>query len=308
LDDLCIPDFGLDSVDDLPVIFIHAPPREGGLTTLIASLIIQSQDELGMNAAVVLCDRPGPAYMNNILPLGPQGTVINQPPDRVLQELIRIQSDSSTLEPGAGRRRIVLALDDVLYTSKLLSSEPFLRDIKRAKQFDIMIIIGATTPTILPRIASTFVTHAFTTQCYALDDIKALQKCLFGKFAKAEDLAGVLELCRPHEFLVSIIRPSSTVADITRKYTATVYRKTALPKPPAGRRVVAAAAPSRVPASSVCAQTAGSNRSDADASSGEDEDDDDDDADDADDYVREFVMDPKLSGYLSGTLAKLSTR
>ena len=309
LGDLAIPLFGLESVEDLPVIFIHAPPREGGLTTLIASLIIQAQDELGMNAAVVLCDRPGPNYMNNILPLGPQGTVLNQPPDRVLEELIRIQSDSSTLELGSGRRRIVFALDDVLYTSKLLSSEPFLRNIKRAKQYDIMVIIGATTPTVLPRIAATFITHAFTTKCYALDDIKALQKCLFGKFAKAEELAAVLELCQPHEFLVSIIRPSTTVAEITCRYTATVYRKHPLPKPPVGSRRVALGGPSRQPTgpSSVAAQTGGSKDGDADDTETETEDEEDVE-DDGADTIREFIMDPKLSGYLSGTLAKLSSR
>jgi hypothetical protein len=292
LEDLRIPVFGLDSVDDLPVIFIHAPPRQGGMTTLIASLIIQAQDDLGVNAAIVLCDRPGENYMNHILPLGPQGTVINQPPDRVLEELIRVQSDSSTLELGSAKRRIVLALDDVVYTSKLLSSEAFIRNIKRAKQFDIMIIIGTTTPTILPRIAATFVTHAFVTQCYALDDIKLLQKCLFGKFAKAEDLAEVLDLCRPHEFLVNIIKPSASVMDITRRYTATVYRKTALPR----------ASRTRHAAASVCARTSGSGGSESGSGSSDTEEEDDDVT------VRHFVIEPKLAGYLSGVLAKLSSR
>jgi hypothetical protein len=294
LEDLRIPVFGLDSVEDLPVIFIHAPPRQGGMTTLIASLIIQAQDDLGINAAIVLCDRPGENYMNNILPLGPQGSVINQPPDRVLEELIRVQSDSSTLELGSAKRRIVLALDDVVYTSKLLSTEAFIRNIKRAKQFDIMVIIGTTSPTILPRIAATFITHAFITQCYALDDIKLLQKCLFGKFAKAEHLAEVLELCRPHEFLVNTIKPSASVLDITFRYTATVYRKTALPR----------ASLLRTGDASVCARTSGSGRSDAESGSGSDSE--EEVAEDA--AVRHFAIDPKLAGYLSGVLAKLSSR
>jgi hypothetical protein len=53
LGEVYVPEFELSTVDDLPVIFIHAPPREGGLTTLIASLLIQAQDYLDVNAAVV---------------------------------------------------------------------------------------------------------------------------------------------------------------------------------------------------------------------------------------------------------------
>ncbi len=291
LGEVYVPEFDLSTVDDLPVIFIHAPPREGGLTTLIASLLIQAQDYLDVNAAVVLCDRPGDNYMNHILPLGPQGTVLNQPPDRVLEELIRIQSDSSTLDLGSAKRRIVLALDDVIYTPKLLGSESFIRNIKRAKQYDIMVIIGTTTPTILPRIASTFVTHAFATKCYAGDDIKLLHKCLFGRFDKPDDLEDILKLCSPHEFVVNVIKPTNSVCDITSRYTATVYRKTALPRASVSRKKGG---------SSIVA------RASVRSSDTADEEDVDGTADD-DVCVREFDMDPKLAGYLSGTLAKLSS-
>jgi hypothetical protein len=225
----CLHDLGLHTFDmgrdvakgTMPV-FVLTAARGGGLTTLIGSLLIQAQETLGVKAAVVLCDRAEETYMNNILP---KALVINSSPAAVLTELIAMQR---TL--AAARQPLAFVMDDVLYNSKVLGSEAFIQSIKRAGQFDIMVVIGTSTPSVLPaRLTSSFATHVFASQCYLAEDAKHVHKSMFGAFEDSKAFLQVLALCRQFEFLVSKVCPATSLLDITRFYVPTVYVNDARP-------------------------------------------------------------------------------
>lgn len=208
LSDLGITEFSLQEVSKPPVFFVHAP-REAGSSTLLASLF---------EGVVVLCDRPSPQYMGEILP---NGVIHSKPGDSVLKALIDIQSHRLSLSAKAALPRLALVLDDVLYTAKMLKSEAFQRNIKRAKDFNIMVVIATSDADLLPKNIPTLATHVFATKCVSTEEPKLLQKKMFVMFDSATALMETLVMCRRHEFLVGLMRPSETsrtLTDFTRSY------------------------------------------------------------------------------------------
>jgi hypothetical protein len=187
--------------DRLPVIVVHAR-RGRGATTLIGKLLNLAQDGYGVTGAVVLCDRPAPGgYLSGIVP---PDVVVNKAPEAVLAELIRMQGHSARLAQPV-RERLALVLDDVLYTAKDFASESFQCDLKRAADYDIMVIITTPNAGILPPNLHTFATHVMASQCVFTQEPKVLQQRMFGMFDDAKGLASTLALCRDHEYLVGLL-------------------------------------------------------------------------------------------------------
>ena len=211
----------------LPVAIIHAP-RGAGISTLLAALLVDAQPKLGLTGAVVLCDRPCANYMGGVIPTD---VIVNKPPGAVLAALINMQQYRKTIDTLC-TQRLVLVLDDVLYSSKLLKSPEFLRDVKRAKDFDIMVLIATTDVGNLPNNISTFATHVFATACVSPQDTKALYKTMFSMFDAPKAFSEVLSACRRYEFLVGLLRGAQLHAyftSIVRRYMAPQY--TSAPRP-----------------------------------------------------------------------------
>ena len=227
LADLHIRDFDFGELTKPPVIVIHAP-REAGTTTLITSLLVQAQERLGIDGVVVLCDRPLPdgLYMNGVIP---RDVVFGKPADKVLKALIGLQVHRLGMDGAAATElpRLALALDDTLYTPKLLRSEAFQCDVKRAKNYNIMVIIATSNCDTLPKTVHTFATHVLATRCVSAEEPKHLQKRMFVMFPNAPTLVETLALCRRYEFLVGLLCPcdatSNTIVDATRVYVPTLY-------------------------------------------------------------------------------------
>lgn len=216
LDDVNIQRLDVHSLVN-PVIIVYAP-RETGTTTLIGSLITSLP---GIDGAVILSDRAVSSYMNGAVP---SQVILHKPADKVLKQLIGMQQHHQRHFPTESMARIVLALDDVLYTPKLLKSEDFQRDIKLAKEFNITIIIATADVALLPTNVCTFGTHVFTTKCVSTIEPKVLQQRLFVMFDNPAELVDMLALCRPYEFLVGIVRPPvhgiRSIETLTRTYIA----------------------------------------------------------------------------------------
>jgi hypothetical protein len=226
LADLYIRTFDFTDITKPPVIIIHAP-REAGTTTLITSLLVDAQDRFGIDGTVVLCDRPAPdgQYMHGVVS---KDAVFSKPADKVLKALIGIQTHRLGMEGGSGPLpRLALALDDTLYTPKLLKSEAFQCDVKRAKNYNIMVIIATSNCDTLPKSVNTFATHVIATRCISTEEPKHLHKRMFVMFPDAPSLVETLNLCRRYEFLVGLLCPcdasSNTIVDATRVYTPTLY-------------------------------------------------------------------------------------
>ncbi len=222
--ELHIREFSWDEVTRPPVAVVHAP-RGAGMTTLLGSLVMQAQAKLGIEGAVVLCDRPEASYMGKIMPAD---VIYNKPPDKVLSELISMQSHRASLEAEVPRQRLVFVMDDILYSPRMLQSHSFQVDIKRAKDFDIMIIIATSNANVLPTNLHTFATHVFATRCISTGEPTALQKRMFVMFNKPADLIKHLSLLRPFQFLVGLVRPPTftglpSLPDFVRFYTPTLY-------------------------------------------------------------------------------------
>lgn len=200
-----------------PVIIIHAP-RGTGATTLIGSLLSSLPS---VDGAVVLTDRAVTSYMSGAVP--PQ-LVLNKPADKVLKQLIGMQQHHMRNFPTEPLSRIALALDDVMYSPKLLKSEDFQRDVKIAQEVNITVIISTADVALLPNNVYTFGTHVFGTKCVSSDEPKLLQKRMFVMFEDASELIDMLALCRPYEFLVGILRPPvqgiRSIETLTRTYIA----------------------------------------------------------------------------------------
>lgn len=223
LRDLKIRSFSASDFEKPPVVAVHAH-RESGLSTLLASLLVETQQAIGLDGAVVLTDRPTDWYMGGCIP--PQ-IILDKSFPSVLKALIELQRHRKS--SGRPLLRLALAVDDVFYTPKILKSEFTQRDIKAAKDYNIMIIIATSDVTVLPTNVHTFATHVMTTKCLSTEEPKLLQKRMFVMFDNAVALADTIALCQKHEFLVGLLRPQSfaTLLDFSCSYQPTYYAKSA---------------------------------------------------------------------------------
>ena len=213
LEDLNIKSLRVDAIGN-PVILIHAP-RESGGTRLIASLLSSLPD---LDAAVVLTDRAGPRYMEGALP---EALVLNKPPASVLKQLIRVQQHRLKNFPDEPMEHLALALDDIMYTPKLLRSADFQSDIKLAKHYNVTIIMVTADMNLVPNNVHTFATHVLATKCLSSDEPKLLQRRMFVMFENGTELNDHLVLCRPYEFLVGLLRPVTgprSIENMTRSF------------------------------------------------------------------------------------------
>lgn len=219
LAELCISTLNFAELSTLPVVVIHAP-QGAGTSSLIGSLLVEAQRDLGVDGAVVLCDRPTPGYMRSI---GlPTDVVSNKAADKVLAALIAFQDARMGMTTRVSQLRLALALDDVLFTSKLLKSEEFQQNIKRAKDYNIMVIVATPDTDALPRNLRTFATHVFATASTSVGDTKNLHKVMFDMYENAGSFAETLCLCRKHEYLVGLHRPTverPKLLDLIRRYS-----------------------------------------------------------------------------------------
>ena len=214
LEDLNIKPLDVEATKN-PVVLIHAP-RESGGTRLTASLLTCLPD---LDAAVVLTDRAGLDYMDGAVPAA---LLLNKPPAVVLKQLILVQQHRLKNFPDEPMEHLALALDDVMYTPKLLRSADFQSDIKLAKHYNITIIMTTADLNLVPNNVHTFATHVFATRCLASDEPKLLQKRMFVMFENGTELNDHLMLCRPYEFLVGLLRPvlgPRSIENMTRTFT-----------------------------------------------------------------------------------------
>jgi hypothetical protein len=223
LRDLKIRSFAVAEFTKPPVVVIHGP-RESGISTLIASLLIETQNSYGLNGVVVLTDRNTEHYMGGTIP---QAVIMDRPFEHMLNSLIELQRHRNNSTVAVEQLRLAIVVDDVLYNPKILRSEAVQRNIKLAKEFNIMIVIATSDVTILPPNVHTFATHVIATKCISVEEPKLLQKRMFCMFDSALALADTLALCQPHEFLVGLLRSSlsCTLLDFSRSYIPTYYVK-----------------------------------------------------------------------------------
>ena len=213
LEDLNIKPLHVETIKN-PVIVVHAP-RETGGTRLIASLLSCLPE---LDAAVALTDRAGPLYMDGALP---DALVLNKSPASVLKQLIRVQQHRLKNFPEEPIEHLALALDDIMYTPKLLRSADFQSDIKLAKHYNITIIMVTADMNLVPNNVHTFATHVLATKCLSSDEPKLLQKRMFVMFESGSELNDHLGLCRPYEFLVGLLRPIAgprSIENMTRSF------------------------------------------------------------------------------------------
>ena len=213
LEDLNIKPLDVEASKN-PVMLIHAP-RESGGTRLLASLLKCLPD---LDAVVALTDRAVPEYMDGSLPAA---LLLNKPPADVLKELIRVQQHRLKNFPEEPMEHLALALDDVMYTPKVLRSADFQSDIKLAKHYNITIIMSTSDVNLVPNNVHTFATHVFATRCLSSDEPKLLQKRMFVMFENGTELNDHLTLCRPYEFLVGLLRPvlgPRSIENMTRSF------------------------------------------------------------------------------------------
>ena len=214
LEDLNIKELDVGATKN-PVVLIHAP-RESGGTRLIASLLSSLPD---LDAAVVLTDRAVPGYMDGAVS---SALVLNKPPAHVLKQLIRVQQHRLKNFPDEAMEHLALALDDVMYTPKLLTSADFQSDIKLAKHYNITILMATANMNLIPNNVHTFATHVLATKCLASDEPKLLQKRMFVMFENGTELNDHLMLCRSYEFLVGLLRPivgPRSIENMTRTFS-----------------------------------------------------------------------------------------
>ena len=211
--------------DTNPVIFIHSP-RESGITTLIGSLLVQMQQEWGLDGAFVLTDRADKHYMGGILP---DGIVQDKPFEQVLRKMIEVQRHRQSTVPGSPLK-LALAVDDYISNVKELKSITLQRDIKLAKKYNISIIIATPDASVFPPNCQTLATHVIATKCISTEEPKLLKKSMFVMYDSPASLAENLALCGKHEFLVGLLRlanvdGTSTMHDYSRTYTPTLFAR-----------------------------------------------------------------------------------
>jgi hypothetical protein len=228
LKDLKILTFHPEDFTSLPVIFAHVPP-EGGLTTLIESLLLETQKHLRIDCAMILTDRYTETYMGGVFP---SCAVYDLPFNVVLRTSIDVQIHrKSTRSFGRDLPVIAIAVDNSIYTAKILRSETCQRDIRLAKEHNIMIIIGTSDIDVLPTNSRTLASHVITTKSLSTDEPKLLQKRLFVMFDSPAALAEVMSHCNRYEFLVGLMRSSasggsgSDLSNYVRAYKSSYYIK-----------------------------------------------------------------------------------
>jgi hypothetical protein len=225
LSELVLPALGSITPLDLrtvenPVIVIHAP-RESGCTSLIGALLAGLP---GLHAAIVLTDRASATpegYMHGVLP--EQVVFEKRSPAKTLEALIATQRHQKDNFPDEPLPKLALALDDVLYAPATLNAVDFKRNIKVAAGFNITVIIATANAALLPRDLDTFATHVFATRCNRVQDPKLLLAAAFTMFESKEDLKEALDLCRPHEFVVGVLRGRSAVYSFQTPTTLPVF-------------------------------------------------------------------------------------
>lgn len=203
-----------------PPVIVAFVPRGAGCTTLLGSLVMQCQRDLGLEGVVILTDRESDhKYMGGI-----GGIVRNMPADEALRKMKEHQE--RTAAGGYRCPRLALVLDDVLYDSKLLRSAQFQCDLKSAKDNNIMVVIATSNISALPLTIPVFATHVMTTRTVSTEDPKLLQKRMFTMIDNHVRMTQLLSLCQSHEFLVGILRPTEPAKDtidFLRTYTPTYY-------------------------------------------------------------------------------------
>ena len=215
--------FSFDEFTTAPVVIVHGR-RCSGISTLIMSILVQTQERFGLDGAIIINDRCTQTYGQGVVPLA---AVVNEPLEKVLATLIDVQVHRQNTLPDKPLLRLAVAVDDCIYNAKTLKSETLQSRIRLAYQYNIMIIIGTSDLGVLPPNVHTFATHVMATRCVSTEEPKQLQKKLFVMFETHVALADVLANCRPYEFLVGVLRSDgtagTTVQDFSRTYTPTLY-------------------------------------------------------------------------------------
>ena len=196
-----------------PVVVVHAPRKSGG-TRVLGALLASVP---GLHGAIVLCDRAEtPEYMGGALP---HELIMNKSPPDVLAAMIAMQEHS--VRRGQSLPNLALAMDDVLYDTRILRRIDVQRNIKRAADYNITILILTANASVLPDNVHTWATHVMATKCVHAKEPALLAKRMF-VFQDPSTLQDTLALCSPHEFFVGLMRPAldlpHTIVTLTRTF------------------------------------------------------------------------------------------
>lgn len=206
-----------------PVIVIHGP-RGSGLTTLLTSLLVETHEAVGLDGAVVLSTDP-----TSLCGVVPPNCIVDLPLDIALHALLSMQAARSKEAADEPPYRLAFVVDDTIGSSRVLKSEAIQRDIKAARQANIMVMIATSDLANVPANVTTFATHVIAAPCVVADDRKTLFKRMFRRFEDFDAFqTAMAAACGPREFLVSITRADDAPGDDhLRSYHSTVYAKDA---------------------------------------------------------------------------------
>jgi len=206
-----------------PVVWAYGP-RNCGLTTLLASLVVQVQQREGggLDGVVVVTSRPRTdgRYMGDIFPGALVVPCSTMSVGTVLSKLVVLQRHWKS--PDRPALRLAVVADDAITVKEVRSLE-VQSEIQQAAQANIALFIGTTDLSTLTPAVQRLATHVMASKCMSTDDPKALKKHMFVMFPKHAALSDVLNHLDAHEFLVGKLTPGLPLTDVVKVYKAAVY-------------------------------------------------------------------------------------
>ena len=216
--------FGLAAFSErefIRVAYAYGPPKSG-ITTLLASLLVQSQRSLRLDAAVVISNRVTSKYMGNLVP---KALITNQPLGTVITKLIAAQKQYQA--SGAPLLNLAVVVDD-WFPKDPLSHDELVNSIRMLVDFNIVLLIGTSDLKKIASLVPTTASHVFAARSNVAADAKQLLKHLFLICSDLDEFSQVWNAASRYEFLVGIVQ--ATVGDgivnpaaLLRRYDSTYY-------------------------------------------------------------------------------------
>ena len=212
-----------------PVVYAFGPPKSG-ISTLLTSLLVQTDRVWKLDGVVVISNRKTTPYMGNIIP---ERLITNQSLGTVLTKLIRAQhlNLAACKATGAAPPRLAIAVDD-WFPKESRTQEEIASDIRLLASVNIMLIVGTSDLKKIASLVPTTASHVFATRSYIAADAKLLPKSLFLMCADADEFSENWSACAKYEFLVGLLRVDSAgdaggPSSLLRRYASTCYVKDA---------------------------------------------------------------------------------
>jgi hypothetical protein len=194
-------DISKDAAPGELVVFVHGP-RSSGLSVTLGSLGVLAQHDGRADAAVVLTARSGDVYRHRGYD---ERLILNRAVPDTVHQILQMQENQMQTLPDTPLPPIAIIVDDMFLPSRL--SDAFRHDISRAPQLNVSLLIGTADASRLPTSLETLATHVLATRCLTMAEPATLFKRMFKMLPKAVVLVEMLDILRPYEFLLGIMRP-----------------------------------------------------------------------------------------------------